>query len=295
MNNIKNIINYYYELKIKEFKKKEDHFVFLIDNIMYDFLPFYGDVNELHKNYLTILNHGKYCHEIIFNKDKNIITYYINIPHILIKKNIFINNRLTIKEILTYDIPVYESKIINWKSLWKNKVDYYESQINQLSFKYKKLSDCFDYYMGLTETAISLLNYVDFTKLTYHICHKRINNSQELDEFFNPVNIIIDNRVRDIAEFIKILYLKESIEVKIIMDYILNLNFSYEEILLFLSRLLYPSYFFDVYDKIIQEKISEEKIEYYTKKNESYESFLKTIYNYFKINYKIPEIEWLEF
>ena len=50
-----------------------------------------------------------------------------------------------------------------------------------------------------------------------------------------------------------------------------------------------------MYDKIIQEKISEEKIEYYTKKNESYESFLKTIYNYFKINYKIPEIEWLEF
>ena len=294
MNNIKNIINYYYELKINEFKKREECFVFEIDNIMYEFLPFYGDVNELYKNYLTILNNGKYCHEILFNKYKNLITYYINTPYILIKKNLYLNSKITINEILTYDVSVYESKSLNWKKLWKDKIDYYEGQINQFSFKYKKLRSCFDYYIGLTETAISVLNYIDFRKVNYHICHKRINKIEDLDEFFNPINIIIDNKVRDIAEFVKVLFLRESIDVKFILYHIQKLNFSYEEILLFIARLLYPSYFFDLYDKIIQEKLSEDKIEYYIKKNESYESFLKTIYNNFKKNYKIPEIEWLE-
>ena len=73
-----------------------------------------------------------------------------------------------------------------------------------------------------------------------------------------------------------------------------KLQFDDNEIILFLARLLYPSYYFDMYDKIIQEKIREEKINYYVKKNISYEIFLKQIYNYLKQIYKLPQIEWLE-
>ena len=73
------------------------------------------------------------------------------------------------------------------------------------------------------------------------------------------------------------------------------MNFNYSESLMFFARLLYPSYYFDMYDQIIQNKISEEKINFYIKKNSYYEEFLKIIYKYLKNKFKVPEIEWLEF
>lgn len=291
---MKNLINYYYNLLINNFKKINDRFIFEIDNKNYEFIPFYGDVNILYKNYLTILRNNKYCHEIIVNKDKSLLTYYDNKPYLLLKKNIHINGEVDMNEIINYDILIYGENDFNWKRLWKEKIDYYEYQMNQLSFKYTDLKNSFNYYIGLSETAITLLNYINPKEIQYYISHKRINQNQTLDEFFNPVNMVIDSRVRDIAEYIKINYINETINIKEVYNYLDNLNFNYTESLLFLARLLYPSYYFDLYDKIIQEVISEDKIKFYLKKNASYETFLKDIYNYIKRIYRIPEVEWLE-
>ena len=62
-----------------------------------------------------------------------------------------------------------------------------------------------------------------------------------------------------------------------------------------MARLLYPSYYFDMYDEIIQDKLSEDKIDVYIKKNLNYETFLKQVYGYLKNRHNIPEIEWLNF
>lgn len=291
---MKNLINYYYGLLVNNFKKINEKYIFEIDNINYEFIPFYGDVNQFYKNYLLLINNNKYCHEIIFNKDRNFLTLYNNIFYVLIKKNICIDKKVDLNEILSYDIPVHKEKNSNWKQLWKDKIDYYEYQMSQLAVKYKILKKSFDYYIGLSESAISLLNYIQEKEIKYYVCHKRINLNENLDEFFNPANIIIDNRTRDIAEYIKINYLNKKINEKQIFCYLDTINFSYEESLMFLSRLLYPSYYFDIYDQIIQEQISEEKIKPYIEKNTDYEVFLKKIYNYIKNKYKIPEIEWLE-
>jgi len=291
---MKNLINYYYGLLINDFKKINEHFVFKIDNKSYEFLPFYGDINKFYKNYLILINNNKYCHEVIFNKDKNLLTFYDNKPYLLIKKNICIDKIVDLNEIINYDIPIYRSNTLNWKQLWKDKIDYYEYQMSQFAVKYKILKNSFDYYVGLSETAISLLNYIDMNDIKHYICHRRIKQNQSLDDFFNPTNIVVDNRTRDIAEYIKINYFNQSVNIKEIFQYLDNLNFNYSESILFLARLLYPSYYFDTYDQVIQEQVSEEKIKFYIKKNVFYETFLKKTYNYIKSKYKIPEIEWLE-
>ena len=291
---MKNLINYYYDLVIKNFKKKRDKFIFNIDNKNYEFIPFYGDVNKFYNIYLILVKNNKYCHEIIFNKNKDILTFYEGKPYILLKKNICINNRLNIEEILNYDIPVYVEKNIEWKKLWEEKIDYYEYQMSKLSGKYNILKSSFDYYIGLSETAINLLNYVDMKSVKKFISHRRIVENEKLDEFFNPLNIIIDSRTRDIAEYIKINFFNNDITKEEIFIYLENFNFNLSEILLFLARLLYPSYYFDIYDEIIQERLNEDSIKKYIKKNTSYEIFLKKIYKYIKLRYKIPEIEWLE-
>lgn len=292
---MKNIISYYYGLMISEFRKKDESFYFSIDNIKYEFVVYYGNIDKLYKIYSLLIGSNKYCHEIIINTKNSIITFYDNKPYLLLKKNFYSNNIIKIIDIINYDILIYGSYELNWKELWKDKIDYYEYQITQYGLKYKKIKESLSYYIGLSECAINLLNYVKKDKLKYFISHNRIKYNETMDEFLNPTNIIIDSRVRDISEYFKSNYINDNIEIDEVIDFLDRSNFDYTESLLFLSRLIYPSYYFDVYDKIIQEKISEEKIDFITKKNTHYEVFLKKIYIYLKNKYKIPEVEWLEY
>lgn len=291
---MKNLINYFYNLIVSEFRKIDDYYVFDINNKKYCFVPFYGNLNNFYQIYLLLNNSNKYCHEVIVNKDNSIITYYENVPYILLKKNVYLTNLVTLEEIFNYDIIIYEKHELNWKELWEEKIDYYEYQMNQLGFKYKILKESFSYYIGLSEVAINILNYVNKKNINSYVCHKRINYKEGMDDFLNPLNIVIDNRTRDIAEYFKINYINGSIEINDVLNYINNINLNYNESLLLLARLMYPSYYFDVYDKVIQEKISEDKVNFYIKKNAHYETFLKGIYLFLKNKYKIPEIEWLE-
>lgn len=291
---MKNIIYYYYNLYANKFKKINDCFAFEINKKQYEFIPFYGDVNSVFKNYQFIISSKKYCHQIILNKDNSILTYYKNKPYLLIRKDFCIDKYVDIDEIINYDILVNGDYNLNWKNLWKEKIDYYEYQISELAFKYPVLKKSFNYYVGLTENAISLLNYIDKSNINYYICHKRVNYKQKLCDFFNPTEIVIDNITRDIAEYIKNNYLNDNITINEVCSIIDKLNFNYTESILFLSRITYPSYYFDLYDEIIQEIANENKIEYYIKKNTMYEIFLKQVYEYLKGKYALPEIEWMK-
>ena len=116
---------------------------------------------------------------------------------------------------------------------------------------------------------------------------------EKLYQFFNPIEIVIDNRTRDIAEYIKINYINNNIKMEEIFFIIDSCSFNNTESILFLSRLLYPSYYFDLYDKIIQQSINEEKINIFMEKNIDYENFIKEMYLFIRKKYSIPEIEWL--
>lgn len=291
---MKNLINYYYNLVIDEFRKIEDYYIFDIDNKKYCFFPFYGDLDNFYKTYSLLISNNKYCHEVIINKDNSILTFYSNVPYILLKKNVYLTNLVTLEEIFNYDIMIQQKHDLNWKELWEEKIDYYEYQMNQLGIKYKILKESFSYYVGLSEAAINLLNYVNKKNINFYVCHRRIKYKESMDDFLNPLNIVIDNRTRDIAEFFKINYINDAVDIRDIFNRLNSINLNYNEAILLLARLIYPSYYFDIYDKIIQEKISEDKVNFYIRKNVHYETFLKKIYMYLKNKYKIMEIEWLE-
>lgn len=290
---MKNFIKYYYNLSINEFRKIDEYYILYADGVTYKFLPFLGDIDRLYNNYMTLSKINRYCHEIIFNKDNVFITIYDSIPYILIRYNKNINEKIKIENIINYDTVVYENFELNWKELWENKIDYYEYQISQLGIKYPIVKNSFSYYIGLSETAISLLNYVNSKNIMGYISHSRIEYNESINDFLNPVNIVIDSRIRDISEFIKLNYLNQNIGIDDVFNIINSINLTYDEAILLLSRLIYPSYYFDIYDKIIQEKVSEEKIELYIKKNTYYEVFIKKVYKYLYDNFKIVEIEWL--
>ena len=122
--------------------------------------------------------------------------------------------------------------------------------------------------------------------------HKRI---ETIDDLFNPLNIIIDNKTRDIAEYIKVNFFTDNIDIDEVTNFIKSNLFLSDEIILLLSRLLYPSYYFDMYEKFYRGNNGEKDLEKIIKKNAEFEAFLKSVYNDVKVLYKIPQIEFLEF
>lgn len=178
-----------------------------------------------------------------------------------------------IENIVKFDnrLPIYRK--VNWKAKWEEKMDYYEYQMSELGLKYKKLRESFSYYSGLCECAIGLLNYIDNNVYMY-TTHMR--------------GKVIDNITRDIAEYIKHEFFYNDSNVPIE-----NLSLDNDEYILLMARLLYPSYYFDVYDSIIQGKANEIEVEKIIKKSNSFESLLKKNYNFIKQKSSIPDITWL--
>lgn len=176
-------------------------------------------------------------------------------------------------DIIRQDSKLAIIKKVSWKELWEEKLDYYEYQISELGLRYRKLKESFSYYSGLCECAINLLNYAG-GNVEMYITHKR--------------GRIIDSIVRDIAEHIKHEFFYNDIELSI--D---NLYLNNDEYILLMSRLLYPSYYFDIYDSIIQGNNAENEIEKIIKKSSSFELLLKKLYKAIRQKSNIPDIHWL--
>ena len=291
---MKNFINYYYNLSISNIRKNSENYYFEINGIEYEFILCLDDKESIRSKYFLIINSNRYTHEIVYNINNSIYTYYNNLPYILIKKNYKNDELINLKTIIEYDALLDIKYHFNWKQLWQNKIDYYEYQVKEIGYKYYNIKQSFSYYIGLSEIAICLLNYVNSSEIFPYISHKRITIKENYDSFLNPINIVIDSRIRDISEYIKINYINEKISIDDIKIFLNEFTMNNSEAILFLSRLIYPTYYFDLYDLIIQDKINDSKINYYTEKNVYYETFLKNMYKLLKTKYNIPIIEWFE-
>ena len=185
----------------------------------------------------------------------------------------------------------------DWVTLWEIKNDYFEAQINEIGKKYPNLCNYANYYIGLAENAISYVRNaqkIDDVALL-SICHKRINYSDDLLSLYNPVNFICDYRVRDICEYIKTTFFSGNDAYLLVINYFKNNYLSYKEALLFYGRLLYPSYFFDLHDDIVNNNLEENIIEKIIIKASSYERFLYDVYVYISKLYNryIPAVDWI--
>ena len=291
---MKNTINYYYNIIPITIHQKDE--IYKIDTNYYQYIlmPYYGNINNLNIIYNFLLSHNIYCHEIINNKENSIITIINNKNYILLK--IHYNNKsiININNILSYNFQIQINQKCNWYRLWCQKLDYYEYQIREYGKKYPIIRESFSYYNGLCETAISLLSNIKIDNINMYINHQRISKNMTQLEFYNPLNLIIDTKVRDISDFIKIKFFKGDNSLEDIKKYIKMSNLNYNEVLLFYIRLIYPSYYFDTYDEIIQGKAKEDKLLNYINQSNKYEIFLKEVYILLNNYYKLPEIEWIK-
>lgn len=301
---MKNNIMYYYNLRIDNITQNNNNYYFTINNDNYCFTIYTRDIKEsdaIYKLNKYMLSSNILVHEIIPNKDNYVVTIINNIPYILYKIYINKNKKLTINELTYLSNYTYQvDKILtrnNWNILWSNKIDYFEYQINQMGKKYPILVDTFAYFTGLAENAIS---YVKYTTLETQIetsdnpviSHRKINNT--IESLYNPLNIILDHKSRDIAEYIKLSFLNKNTNIYQELDSYFSSNYYSEYGLrLLYARIIYPSFYFDMYEQIIQGLRKESDLLNIVSLLDDYELYLKEMYYYLKKYHNIPEIDWI--
>ena len=304
---MKETINYYYNLNPNKINKIFDYYYFYLNNELYYFTIYKKkkeDIESIYEFNKKMLNNNILVNEIINNKTNTIITYVNKIPYILTKIYININKPITLPEInyiSNINIP-YPNNLMrsNWAILWSNKIDYLEYHHEQNYQKYTLLSSSFDYFIGLSENAISYLNNTikNLTPENSDIgvtSHDKIEIDDTIYSLYNPTNIIIDHKARDLAEYIKISFFNDNFNIFEELDeYVKHNYFSFYGLNLLIARILYTSFYFEKYDQIINNEENESSILKITSRINEYEKYLNDIFNYFHKYYNIKDINWLK-
>ncbi len=303
---MKNILAYYYSLHPTEISHKDDKYFFEYMENNYVFQIYnrpLSDIDSLYKVNRQMIERNLLVHEVIINNENKILTYVNNVPYILLEIYINKDARITLPEICHINnnsINIECDKVISrydWTTLWEAKNDYFEAQINEIGKKYPNLCSYANYYIGLAENAISYVRNAANVKeeALMGICHKRINSNDDLFSLYNPVNFVYDYRIRDICEYIKTSFFNDEDAYSLVTEYLKNNYLSYKEALLFYGRLLYPSYFFDLHDDIVNYNLEESTIEKIILKADDYEVFLLNVYLFISKIYNryFPGVDWI--
>lgn len=297
---MKNAINYYYNLVTYDIRHKGKKYRFTVDNDEYLLVNCEYSLEELEEIYklnVFLIQMNVYMHQIILNNNNQIITYINNEPYILMKILIKDNRKITINDIiLFYNLPMYEYfrnlRKNNWREFWIRKIDYFEYQISEIGINYPFLKDNFNYFIGITETAISLLYNFNYSS-NLIISHRRVTSNSTLQDLYNPLNLIIDSRVRDVCEYFKSLFFNDKLSFYDIQNYLNSNNLTREEVYLFYVRMLFPSFYFDLYERIINGSVNEKELLKITLKIEEYQVLLKDLYWLVRNYARLPDIEWI--
>lgn len=304
---MKNVLNYYYNINVENVLKEGNVYSFVLNYTKYYFVPFLRPLEDLPiLNDLAneMINKGVLCHTFILNKDNLLYTKYDDENYCLLKINNNLDKEITLNEVAIFhhNLKVTDNnkKLLrtDWSTLWSEKIDYFEYQIRQLGKDKKIIVNSFSYYVGLAENAISYINNnslnmnPNFQEMLT-VCHRRLFNPNIALNFLNPISFIIDYDVRDIAEYIKTMFFSDDYDWYEIESYINNCYFTSYNSILFYARLLYPSYYFDIYEKIINEEMEERALLKVIEKADSYEIFLKDIFDLLNKKNPIPKIDWI--
>ena len=294
-------INYFYNLYPPLLNKENDNYVFFVGNEKYYLTPYRRELSEI-KDLVELnkrmISSNSLVHEIIINKFNEPISVISNENYVLLR--VYVNDikKIDINDIIymlneNVDLSGLKSLLrTNWVSLWSSKVDYIEYQMGHLIKKYPFLNNTIDYYLGLCENAITYIKnlkmFSDY-KIPIGISHKRIIKDATLFDLYNPLNLILDYKVRNIAEYLKDAFFKDED-----VNYILNIvfkNFWFDKLNLSLlvARLLYPSYYFDLFEEIIDKELDENIVFSLTKKSSKYEEFIDLIIK----NCNLQNLQWL--
>lgn len=281
---MKNILMYNYkELYNPIIYKKDGIYYIKNENITYKLIKIIN-YNELEEIYQLLKNnnlHNQYD-EIIKTNDNKLCISYKNELYTLLKEKRNIRTIRYQNIQITNKISIDRS---NWKNLWIIKNENIRKLL-ETNDEYKIINESFEYYYGLAENAIQ---YLEEDNLVKTITSKRIKDNMDN----SPINIVIDTIERDIAEKIKYLFFYKNEKIDLIINNIRKIEIKKLNINRLYARLLYPTYYYDYLEKVINKELPENSIKSIINKNIEYEILLKEIYKLINKEKKTKKIDWL--
>ena len=300
---MKNLIEYYYNIFPDKIYVKNEVYYFFAFDIKYYFVEFNRDINEL--NLLVELTNKLYFKNImvdtfVMNKDGNFYINHEGKNYVLLRVNTSENEEIDIYDVIKFNnIEVSNDNKLNvgsWVKRWENTVDTFERPVTEFNKEFPDLLSVFDYYVGLAENAISYIkNSEEENDKTFYLSHRRIKLPLTYGMIYNPISFVFDYKVRDLAEYIKELFFYSNFDEEEIMNIIDNVkkDYSQEDIKLLYGRLLFPTYYFDLFEKVLNKEKEEKELKRIINLSESYECFLKELYLSLKVTNNIEAIDWI--
>ena len=305
---MKETIMYYYNIDVDVLEENDGKYHFKYQNRDYFFVFYNRNLEELDDIITCVFNmkeKGILVNDIILNIKGSFLTKVDDYNYILMS---VVNPK---EEFDIFDIVNIASKLHlnnktsrlyrnNWGTLWMQKIDYFEYQIRELALNKPVVKDSFSYYIGLAENAISYVNNTNarFPNVNSAVvlAHRRVFYPNYKLNFFNPLSFIFDLEVRDVAEYLKAMFFAIDTEYEVLEDlksYLKIKNLSIYEASMLYARLLYPSYYFDIYEEVMNKERDEEDLVDVIKKHDLYEDFLKKAYLEITKYAMIEKIDWL--
>lgn len=298
---MKEYIKYYYQLAVLNLHFVHGKYYFSDGKNKYLLEPvdFYEDtLEEIYQNYLSFLSTSKNFHEIVKSVYQTVSVIIEKKRYVLLKMSSVPDQSIQIfdlkKEwgILFYPQKKNSVTKIPWSHLWEQKIDYFEELFVSGKNDFSIQPDLFFYFIGMGEVAISyyretLRTFSSYQELPLVPSHRRVSSSMSFVEYYDPVSIIFDYRIRDISEFMKNSFWQSSYDLSSFESFLNQVQFQKIEAQLFLSRLLFPSFYFDYLET------EKNQNEFYDRVEE-YQSFLSFIYQYLYDRYGVDEIFWLK-
>lgn len=304
---MKETLEYYYGLDIESIEELDGKYHFKIENQDYFFVFYNRGIEEL-EDIINVSNEmvkkGINVHKILINRNNSFLTKVGEYNYIL-----FAVSNLN-EEYDIFDMVKISEKLVlnnnksnlyrnNWGTLWSEKIDYFEYQVRELSIEKEVVKSSFSYYVGLAENAIS---YVNNTNMKYGgdayrivLSHRRVFYPNYKLNYLNLLSFVFDLEVRDIAEYLKAMFFKKDVGFCLdeLSSYLKIRHLSLYEYQMLYARLLYPTYYFDVYEGVMNKNGDEEQLVNIIKKCDSYEEFLKKAYLEISKYAKIDKVEWI--
>ena len=242
---MKEFIEYNYDLRCDDlailnnllYFKHLDKF-YIISNFNRDEVEFEKVLNYLISNNLKSL-------KVVMNKNGSYISEFNGKKYVVMESDCE-------NEII--DFPICIGGLINennyWNEIWENRVVQLEKHKSELSLN-KDIFYILNYYIGLIEICIynyNLLIRKYGQKNGLSIQHNRIEFPMYSFSYYNPVNYLFDFEFRDFAEYLKMRFFYSDFSTDEAISVIDNYNFDNFSINMFFVRLIYPTYFLELYD-----------------------------------------------
>lgn len=288
---MENILKYYYEI-IVEKDKIDNKGYFSYNNHLFCLYEYKRNINEIEA--LTYLNNIMLFKKISINKIINnifnqTITFHNNKSYVLILINYELLDKANLKFIPAFlDKKLDILKRNDWGKLLSSKIDYIEYQLKHLKNSYPIINSSVNYYIGMAENAISYFNMLNLSNVSLYLNHRRI----DFNNLYNPLELVIDYKARDISEYIKNSFFS-GISIYDIKKYLNNLNLENIDYLLLYVRLLYPSFYFDLYEEIINDNKEEKEINKIIDMHNEYEELLYEVYLIIQKKINLLGIDWI--